>query len=64
VMSEEARRIVSCWPDWRDGHIVMWISLVPSRTLSAVGSDTERCSRRPQGNVAASPANNLIDRAS
>ena len=31
-------------------------SSVP-RTLSAVGSDAERCSRRPQGNVAASPNN-------
>jgi len=35
-------------------------SSVPSRTLSEVGSDTERCSRRPQGNVATSPTTSLI----
>jgi len=34
---------------------MVMISSVPSRILSAVASDAEHCSRRPQGNVAAPP---------
>ena len=45
------------------GRRIVKISSVPSRTLSAVAPDAERCSCRPQGNVAASPKQ-LIDRAS
>ena len=62
-MAEEARRIVSILTR-AAGRRIVKISSVPSRTLSAVASDAERCSRRPQGNVAASPITNLIDRAS
>ena len=52
VMAEEARRIFRIDPS--SGRRIVKISSVPSRTLSAVASDAERCSHRPQGNVAAS----------
>ena len=52
VMAEEARRIVSVLTR-AAGRRIVKISSVPSRTLSAVGSDAERCSRRSQSNAAA-----------
>ena len=52
VMAEEAL-LFSVLTRAADSRIVK-ISSVPSRTLSAVAADAERCSRRPQGNVAAS----------
>ena len=53
VMAGEARRIFLILTRAAGSRIVK-ISSVPSRTLSAVAADAERCSRRPQGNVAAS----------
>ena len=52
VMAEEALVAFSILTG-AAGRRMVKISSVPLRTLSAVASDAERCSRRPQGNAAA-----------
>ena len=57
VMAEEARRIFSVLTRAASRRMVK-ISSVPSRTLSAVASDAERCNHRSQSYAAAPSTSN------